>query len=65
MSTQWRNQSKNVQRCGQVIVRACYQGKEIPDKFYEAMKIFSQDEIEAIEAYVACKVYGWKYRKEV
>ena len=57
MSTQWRNQSKNVQRCGQVIVRACYQGKEIPDKFYEAMKIFSQ--------YVACKVYGWKYRKEV
>ena len=32
---------------------------------YEAMKIFSQDEIEAIEAYVACKVYGWKYRKKV
>ena len=57
MSTQWRNQSKNVQRCGQVIVRACYQGKEIPDKFYEAMKIFSQ--------YVVCKVYGWKYRKKV
>ena len=57
----WSEQRIEVQKCAQTIVKANYAGKQIPDEFYTAMKIFSPDEIEAIEAYVAYKTFCGEY----
>ena len=51
----WNEQSINIQRCGQALVKTTLAGKEIPAKVFRAMNAFSSKEIEAIEAYHTLK----------